>query len=118
MKPDLLKMLAASVALILSMQYSKAQQSLSLEDAIQTALQNNERVKASALDVDYYRAVKRTAFEAGKFSATWMHGQYNSVYQDNNVTLSQTIPFPTVMTSQAKLGTQQIIGAQQNLLAS
>jgi cobalt-zinc-cadmium resistance protein CzcA len=44
-----------------------------------------------------------------------MHGQYNSAFQDNNLTLSQNIPFPTTISNQIKLGKEQVIGAQQNL---
>jgi cobalt-zinc-cadmium resistance protein CzcA len=45
-----------------------------------------------------------------------MHGQYNSIYQDNNLTLSQTIPFPTTLANQTQLGREQVIGAEQNLV--
>ena len=41
-----------------------------------------------------------------------MYGQYNSVYdQDNNLTISQSIPFPTVFTSQSRLAKEKILSA-------
>jgi len=44
-----------------------------------------------------------------------MHGQYNSLYQDNNLTFTQSIPFPTVLSNQHRLGQEQVIGAAKNL---
>ncbi len=81
-----------------------SQQKLTLDEAIQTALQNNAGLKSAALDVEYQRQLKRTATEIPKTSAMLMYGQYNSVNQDNNITITQSLPFPTVFTSQSKLG--------------
>jgi len=94
---------------------SWAQQYVSLEQAVQTALQNNLGIKAAAYQVEYFREVKKTSTDVGKLSALWMHGQYNSIYQDNNVTLLQTIPFPTALSSQLQLGKDQVTGAEINL---
>jgi cobalt-zinc-cadmium resistance protein CzcA len=94
---------------------SFAQPSLSLEQAVQTALQNNPGIKSAEYQVEYFNELKKTSTDVGKLSAMWMHGQYNSIYQDNNVTISQTIPFPTTMSSQFQLGRAQVIGAQKNL---
>ncbi|HLZ17833.1 MAG TPA: TolC family protein, partial [Cyclobacteriaceae bacterium] len=46
----------------------------------------------------------------------WMHGQYNSIYRDNNLTLQQSIPFPSALINQLKLGKEQVAGAEQNLI--
>jgi len=91
-------------------------QRLSIEDAVQTALKNNLGIKSAEYQIEYYKELKKTGSDIGKLSATWMHGQYNSFYQDNNLTLSQNIPFPTTISNQVKLGKEQVIGAQQNLV--
>src|SRR5882762_1860925 len=91
-------------------------QKLTLEQAVQAALQNNLGIKSAESQIDYFKELKKTGSDIGKLSAVWMHGQYNSVYQDNNLTLQQTIPFPTALSNQVKLGKEQVAGAQQNLV--
>lgn len=91
-------------------------QRLSLDQAVQTALKNNLGIKSAEQQIEYFKQLKKTGSDIGKLSAVWMHGQYNSLYQDNNLTLSQTIPFPTTLSSQIQLGKEQVIGAQQNLV--
>jgi cobalt-zinc-cadmium resistance protein CzcA len=93
-----------------------AQQKITLQEAVQTALKNNPLIHANEYQVAYYKEAKKSATDIGKLNATWMHGQYNSLYQDNNVTLTQTIPFPTTLSNQVKLGKEQVIGAQTNLV--
>src|SRR5258706_4833574 len=91
-------------------------QKLSLDQALQTALKNNLGIKSAEYQIEYFKQLKKTGSDIGKLSAVWMHGQYNSIYQDNNFTLSQTIPFPTTISNQILLGKEQVIGAQQNLI--
>lgn len=91
-------------------------QQLSLEEAVNTALKNNLGIKAAESQVDYFKEIKKAGTDIGKLSATWMHGQYNSFNHDNNVTVLQTIPFPTVLANQVRLGKEQVTGAQQNLV--
>ena len=92
-----------------------AQQPISLEQAVQTALQKNQLIKSAEYQVEYFKQVKKTSTDIGKLSAVWMHGQYNSLYQDNNLTFVQTLPFPTLLGSQIQLGKEQVIGAQKSL---
>src|SRR5882724_6577905 len=95
--------------------FSQAQK-FTLDEAVQTALKNNLGIKSAEYQIDYFKELKKTGSDIGKLSATWMHGQYNSVYQDNNFTLLQTIPFPTTISSQLKFGSEQVTGARQNLV--
>ena len=44
-----------------------------------------------------------------------IYGQYNSIKEDNNISVSQNIPFPTVFLSQAKLGSALIRGNELKL---
>jgi cobalt-zinc-cadmium resistance protein CzcA len=90
-----------------------AQQPISLEQAVQTALQKNQLIKSAEYQVEYFRQVKKMSTDIGKLSAMWMHGQYNSLYQDNNFTFVQTLPFPALLGSQIQLGKEQVIGAQK-----
>ncbi len=93
-----------------------AQNTLSLEEALNIALKNNELIQSAEFRVAYFRQLKKTSTDIGKFSATWMHGQYNSILQDNNLTFTQSIPFPTYISNQNKLGKAQAIGAEKNLM--
>ena len=108
-----LKYIIFSIAILF---YGSANsQRLTLHQAVQTALQNNPGIKSAEFQIDYFKEQKKTGSDIGKLSAVWIHGQYNSVYQDNNLTLQQSIPFPTAISSQVKLGKEQVVGAQQNL---
>jgi cobalt-zinc-cadmium resistance protein CzcA len=91
-------------------------QKLTLEQAVQAALQNNLGIKSAEYQIDYFKELRKTGTDIGKLSVMWMHGQYNSIYQDNNLTLQQTIPFPSTLINQVKLGKEQVAGAQQSLI--
>jgi len=105
------------IVLLLATSWQMASgQRLTLEEAVQTALKNNPGIQSAAIQVEYFKEQKKTGSDIGKLSAIWMHGQYNSLYKDNNLTLLQTIPFPTTLGSQLKFGQEQVAGAQQNLV--
>ena len=91
-------------------------QRMSREQAVQTALQNNQMIKSAEFQVEYFKQLKKTGTDIGKMSAVWMHGQYNSIYQDNNLMLTQTLPFPTALGAQVRLGKEQVIGSEKNLV--
>lgn len=93
-------------------------QKMSRDEVVQAALQNNQMIKSAEFQVEYFKQLKKTGTDIGKLSAIWMHGQYNSIYQDNNLTLTQSLPFPTALGSQVKLGKEQVIGSQKNLVAT
>lgn len=77
---------------------------VSQEEAIQTAVDQNPGLRAAASETEAVRHQKRTAVDLPKLQALWMTGQYNSLNKDNNLTITQSLPFPTVFTSQSKLG--------------
>ncbi|HEV8514040.1 MAG TPA: TolC family protein, partial [Cyclobacteriaceae bacterium] len=96
------------VTAILLCTFASAQK-LTLDQAVQTALKNNPGIKSAEFQIDYFKEQKKTGSDIGKLSAVWMHGQYNSVYQDNNLTLQQSIPFPSAIANQVKLGKEQVV---------
>ena len=77
---------------------------VSMDEAIRFALKNNSGLRSTALEVDVEMQRKKASTEIPKTQVMLMVGQINSVLIDNNVQISQTIPFPTVFTSQSKLG--------------
>lgn len=96
---------------------------LTIDDALDIALKNNAGVKASLYDLESSKAQKKTYGEIGKTNVMGMFGQYNTSAKDNNVTISQSIPFPTVFSSGAALGKATIarseirVSAVENELA-
>ena len=78
-------------------------------------MKSNAGIKATTLEVDYNKSLKRTATDIGKTNVSLMLGQYNSLNNDNHISISQNIPFPTVFSSQAKLGNAQIKGSELKL---
>jgi cobalt-zinc-cadmium resistance protein CzcA len=111
----ILKRLTVALTLLCSAFSVSAQRSLTLDEALGIALKNNQLIQSAEFRIDYFKQMKKTSTEIGKLSASWMHGQYNSLYQDNNLTFTQSIPFPTVLSNQHKLGQEQVIGAAKNL---
>ena len=76
-----------------------------LENALDIAVKNNAGVKASLYDLESSKAQKKTYGEIGKTNVIGIFGQYNSAAKaDNNFTITQSIPFPTVFTAGAALG--------------
>ncbi|MBC7390493.1 MAG: CusA/CzcA family heavy metal efflux RND transporter [Opitutaceae bacterium] len=102
--------------IFLTSQTTKAQslKPISLEEALTTAIQNNSGVKAAQYQIEYNRNLKGTSTEIAKTSATFMYGQYNSYYNDNSITLSQTIPFPTSMLRQSQFHNATTRSAELN----
>lgn len=92
---------------------SKAQtQPLSLDSVIKTALAHNYDVKAAGQTVLYYNQLENTATDIGKTNVSLLVGQYNSYRRDNNISINQTFPFPTVFGAQARLTKSKTESAQ------
>ena len=88
---------------------------ITLQQAIDGAISNNANLKAGQFEVDYSKTLKRTSTDIGKTNVSLMYGQYNSIKTDNNISVSQSIPFPTLFSSQAKLGNAMIKGNELKL---
>lgn len=72
-----------------------------LDDVIQLALRNHPSVEAANLETLRLKTLERTSFDLPKTDITLLYGQYNSIERgDNNLTISQSIPFPSVFTKQ------------------
>ncbi len=91
-------------------------QAVSQEEAVAMSLKNNRLVQAAGVNINYFKELKKTGTDIGKLSAVWTNGQYNSIKQDDNFTLTQAIPFPSTLIQQVKLGKQQVLGSEKNLV--
>ncbi len=86
-----------------SFQSVNAQQSISLNAAIDTALKNNLIVKNEKLNAEYQKKLKVAAVDIPLTNVTGEYGQINSAYKDTKFGISQSINFPTVYAKQKAL---------------
>jgi cobalt-zinc-cadmium resistance protein CzcA len=85
---------------------------LTLEQAVDIALKNNKGIKAASYEVEYQKQLKKTSFDLPKTNVSLTYGQYNSyVKNDNNITVSQTIPF-TALGSQGALNRELVASTE------
>ncbi len=85
--------------------FGQTNQQMSLEQCLSLAKEQNLSLKASEMQIQKEVLIGKAATVMPKTSATFMTGQYNSYYKkDNNITVSQTIPFPTVFVKENALG--------------
>jgi len=105
------------ILLILLPAWSNAQtsNSINLQQAIDGALKNNATIKAGNYEIDYSKALRKTSTDIGKTNVSLMLGQYNSIKSDNNISVSQSIPFPTLFGSQNQLNKANIKGSELKL---
>ncbi|HEY0110768.1 MAG TPA: efflux RND transporter permease subunit, partial [Fibrella sp.] len=83
-------------------------QTLTLDQALQQAGSRNAQIQIANLGLTQQQALRRTAYDAGRLSATAILGQYNSRRFDNNLTVSHTIPNPVLMRRLAGLNDQTV----------
>lgn len=92
---------------------------VSLDSALSIAYENNKNLQAVSMQTDYYQLQKKTSSELPKTDVNLTYGQYNGYYRnDNNLTISQTIPFPTVFGAKSSLANAQTKGAELKTAAT
>ena len=90
-----------------------AQRQLSLEDAISIALENNFSVRQATLEVRQAEYQRKTLSAIPKTDVTVLVGQYNSIERgDNNILISQSVPFPTTFIKAGSVGKASVTGQQ------
>ncbi|QEM06115.1 CusA/CzcA family heavy metal efflux RND transporter [Mucilaginibacter rubeus] len=82
---------------------TKAQTPISLKAAIDTAFKNNLNLKSERLNADYLKRITGTGVTIPKTNITGEYGQINSAYNDNRLSVVQSVNFPTVYTRQKAL---------------
>lgn len=94
----------------------KAQTIISLDKAVQTALQNNRNLKNEKLRSDYAKALIKTSnADIPQTAVTADYGQINSAYNDMKFGISQSIAFPTVYQKQKNLHSEEWKKSQLNV---
>jgi heavy metal efflux system protein len=96
----------------LSVSVSAQTQAVSLDSALIIAQKNNKHLQASALRPAYYDYQRKAATELPKTEFNLMYGQYNGYYKkDNNLSITQAIPFPGTFVAKVSLAESQKQGA-------
>jgi cobalt-zinc-cadmium resistance protein CzcA len=85
---------------------------LSVEEAIQIAIDNNARVKAGGVEIKAGQVLRKTAGELPKLDFNAQLGQYNSVKFDQSYQVAQTIPFPALFGAKRTLLDAEVKGRQ------
>jgi len=95
--------------LMLSSESRAQERPLTLDQALQQALQNNKGISSARLGVEYQQQLKKANKEVPKMDVSLLYGQYNTVNKtDNNITITQKIPFPTYFSAQSALGSSLV----------
>ncbi|NRF41175.1 CusA/CzcA family heavy metal efflux RND transporter [Pedobacter foliorum] len=85
---------------------------LTMEQAVQTAIKNNQAMKSSGLQVNQQQALRGSSTDLGKTNLDVQYGQFNGIKNDNNFSISQNIPYPGLFKNQRNLYDAQIKGAE------
>ncbi|QEH42126.1 CusA/CzcA family heavy metal efflux RND transporter [Chitinophaga sp. XS-30] len=110
--------IASLLMLMCSLPASAQEERYSLDSCIHIALRQNRQMMAAQADVDASRQMRATATDIGKTNVMLQYGQYNSyVKTDNNISIMQSIPFPTLFGAQARLADAGVKGSELQMAA-
>jgi cobalt-zinc-cadmium resistance protein CzcA len=96
-----------ALGLFFSFQNTNAQEKISIDKAIETALQNNLKVKNQKLNSDYLQKMTKTGYDIPNTGIISEYGQFNSNVNDIKIGVSQSIKFPTIYKRQKQLLIEQ-----------
>jgi heavy metal efflux system protein len=89
--------------LIANCELTQAQKNITLEESINTALQNNLKVKIEKLNTEYQKKLVASAINIPQTNLIGEYGQINSAYNDTKFGISQSFSFPVVYSRQKSL---------------
>lgn len=95
------------VIIMLTALPATAQQPITLQAAIDSALRHNLSIKNEALQAEYLKKLTGTTLDIPPLAITGEYGQMNSALNDTKFSLSQTINFPTVYIKSKALGEEK-----------
>ncbi|MBK8659503.1 MAG: CusA/CzcA family heavy metal efflux RND transporter [Bacteroidetes bacterium] len=94
---------ATVIALIFSTQLADAQQSISLEQALNIAHKNNLTLRSAQINEQANEKLKRSYLDVSKTNVIAEYGQINTIYNDTRFGISQGFSFPGVYVQQKKV---------------
>jgi heavy metal efflux system protein len=102
------------IGLFFSYQNTTAQEKITLDKAIETALSNNLKIKNQKLNSEYLQKMTQTGYDISNTGFIGEYGQFNSTVNDVKVGISQGIKFPTVYKRQKQLLIEEAKTGQWN----
>ena len=94
---------SATLLILLGLSGSAFSQSITLDEAVKMATENNLSAKSQNLLAEYYKKRTVTGANIPQATVTGEFGQVNSATSDNKFGISQSFSFPTVYGNQKKL---------------
>jgi heavy metal efflux system protein len=94
---------------------SSAQTPISYQEALDSAVVNNLRLKNENLQSHYYDEVIKTSTSLPVTDFSFQYGRINSFYNDNSLSISQSFDFPTVYSNQKKVNTAIAENSKMNV---
>jgi len=94
---------AVLIALLFMAPFSSHSQTISLQQAIDSALKNNLTIKNQHLVAEYQQALAGILADIPQLNIIAEAGQINSAYIDNRMGIAQSFSFPTVYARQHNL---------------
>lgn len=91
---------------------ANAQQKINIDQAIQIAVENNKGLKANDLEIRAAESLLKTSGELPKTDLNFQYGQNDGFEQNDAISISQTIPFPTLFKSRKALVNEQVKAKQ------
>jgi cobalt-zinc-cadmium resistance protein CzcA len=108
MKRMKVKNTSLMLLILLGMPHVFGQKTLSYPQAYEIMLNQNGQISASKLEQNKQELMGKSNSGIPSTTINGMMGQYNSYYKkDNNITINQTIPFPTTFKEERNLGIEK-----------
>ncbi len=92
---------------------SSTNKQLTLQQALNEAIQNSSYLKAGRYEVDFQKSLKSGTLNFDKTTISYQQGQLNSINRDNYFNITQKIEFPTVYSSQSVLATAKVESSEK-----
>ncbi|GHU93368.1 acriflavine resistance protein B [Bacteroidia bacterium] len=89
-----------------------------LQQCIETAMQNNLQIQSANLEVKQAKALQGTAFNPDKTSVSYEQDPLTPTWIDKNVSITQSFEFPTVYAAQGKMLKEETRLAEKSQLVT
>lgn len=118
-KPEKSSMKSLKTAAVLLLLFSvhsltNAQIPVTYLQALDTAVKYNATIRNEKLATEVQKNLIKTAWDIPSTSVSGQFGQFNSIYRDNQFSVSQSMSFPAVYVQQRQLYGQLYLKAVQN----
>lgn len=95
-KKALVALIGVLTSLTIGIQQVQAQESLTIDDAINRAISANLDIQARGLDINAAQSLRKTAGELPKTALNFQYGQNEGFEYNDGISISQNIPFPSL----------------------